>query len=121
MYRQMDIFDFIEEPTGEKEVKQQPDSLFSQMFIQVENPVLHCVNCLCRYCANNAEEVWHKVHPKEIQRPCFNCDDCGEYTGTGTDRKRIRQDCAGFIISEYGAGLKRNKIKLWKQSVCEED
>jgi hypothetical protein len=61
MYRQMDIFDFIEEPTGEKEVKQQPDSLFSQMFIQVENPVLHCVNCLCRIYYFG---VWGRVETK---------------------------------------------------------
>lgn len=103
MYRQMELFDFIKEPL----------TLFEQLFKRAENPVLNCVNCLCRYCANNAEEVWRHVRPEEVGQPCFNCDTCQSYTGSPLHKEQAKEDCAGFLLSGYGAGIRRKEIKVW--------
>lgn len=105
MVKQMDIFDFIEKP-------QPPKSQFEQIFTPIWNPVIHCANCLCQYCANNAEEIWNKVKPEEMGEPCFNCDECREYTGESKHKMMDCEQCKEFVISEYGANYNRRKLKL---------
>ena len=100
----MELFDFIKEPPG---------TLFDQLFKRVKKPVLNCANCLCQYCVNNAEEVWHHVHPEEVEQPCFNCDMCQSYSGNMLHKEQAKEDCAGFLLSGYGARVRRKEIKLW--------
>lgn len=113
MNKQMDIFDFIEKPT-EPEKLLPPKSLFEQIFDRIDNPVMRCVNCLCQYCVNNVEEVWHKVRPDEQQIPCFNCDECRIYTGEVRHKEQRREDCSDFVLSDYGARRNRKKIRIVK-------
>ena len=54
MYKQMNIFDFIEKIP--ESVEPSPSlTLFEKVFEKINDPVLRCVNCLCQYCVNNAE------------------------------------------------------------------
>ena len=108
--KQMDIFDFIEKP--QEPEKPESKTMFETLFESISNPVEQCANCLCMKCANNVEEVWHKVKPEEQKEPCFNCDECTIYTGEYKHRVKRKEDCANFIISDYAAGLKRKKLKL---------
>lgn len=108
--KQMDIFDFIEKPHEPE--KPENKTMFETLFENINYPVSQCVNCLCMKCANNVEEVWHKVKPEEQKEPCFNCDECSLYTGENKHRIQRKEDCAGFVISDYAAGLKRKKFKL---------
>lgn len=110
MYKQMNIFDFIEQPPEPKrpEVK----TLFERLFIKTNDPVIQCANCLCERCVNNVEELWSKVRPEEQREPCFNCDVCRYYTGDTWHRAQCREDCGEFDISEYAAISKRKKIKI---------
>ncbi len=110
MYQQMNIFDYIQKPS--ESVQELPRTQFEQMFEKVKNPVMLCANCLCRYCANNVEEVWDKVKPEEIKEPCFNCDDCLVYTGDSKHWEHNKEKCMDFIISDYGAVQNRKRIKL---------
>lgn len=107
MYRQMSIFDFINEPSGFN--RNVPCIKFEQLFEKVENPIMQCVNCLCQYCSNNVEELWHTVMPEEVQEDCFSCDECCEYTAGYTHQKI--QGCERFIMSNYGAVRNRKKFK----------
>lgn len=113
MDKQMDIFDFIEKPPEPTESSPSL-TLFEKIFQKVNDPILRCVNCLCQYCANNAEEVWHTVKPEELQDPCFNCDECFEYGGEPGSKKCDWRDCEKFILSAYGAEKNRKKIRLIK-------
>lgn len=101
MYRQMEIFDFIETPR----------TLFEQIFEKINNPVALCTNCLCQYCANNAEEIWNKVKPGEIQMPCYNCEECYTWSGECRHRQQAKEDCIEFVLSDYGAERNRKKIR----------
>lgn len=109
MFKQMDIFDFIEKPQEPAEPEYK--SMLERLFGKIDNPVTQCANCLCERCVNNVEEVWHKVRPDEQREPCFNCDECWYYTGNSLHRTRRKEDCAEFIISDYAAKLRRKKIK----------
>lgn len=102
MYRQMEIFDFIEAPK----------TLFEQIFEKIDNPVFLCVNCLCQYCVNNVEEVWEKVKPEEMQEPCFNCDECCIWSGEHRHRQQAKENCDNFTLSDYGAERNRKKLKI---------
>lgn len=114
MNRQMDIFDFIEEPAASGDALPHK-SLFEQIFFgEVDNPVIRCVNCLCQYCANNVEEVWHNVKPEEQQIPCFNCDECRTYAGEMRYKEQDKKDCGDFVLSDYGAKRNRKKIRIVK-------
>lgn len=113
MYRQMDIFEFIEK-TPESEQKQ-PRTQFEQLFEKVKCPVMLCVNCLCQYCVNNVEEVWGKVKPEEMQEPCFNCDECRIYSGDCQLQNQQRVECMNFVMSDYGAAKNRKRITLIKK------
>lgn len=113
MYKQMNIFDFIEKIP--ESVEPSPSlTLFEKVFEKINDPVLRCVNCLCQYCVNNAEEVWRTVRPEELQEPCFNCDECFEYGGEPGSKICDRKDCEKFVLSDYGAGKNRKKIRLIK-------
>lgn len=100
MYKQVDIFDFIdgyrENHTGK--------SLFEQIFQKIDNPMTNCVNCLCQYCTHNAEELYHNVKLEEAaEEPCFNCDECKAFDGAADHNFCDREDCENFIMSGYGA------------------
>lgn len=84
---------------------------FKELFDIIENPVVDCANCLCQYCANNVEELYHKVTSEEVREDCFNCDTCRTYTGEREHINRMVQTCRQFIISNYGAERKRKQIK----------
>lgn len=114
MYKQMDIFDFIEKPTT-CECCQPTTSMFERIFEKIDSPVIRCANCLCQYCANNAEEIWHRVRPEEMGEPCFNCDECYEYTGEDGHKVKVQRQCANFVISDYGVERNRKKIKIVKE------
>lgn len=112
--KQMDVFDFIEKPPEHKTHENNPESktLLQRLFVRLNNPVIRCRNCLCSYCANNAEELYRKVNPKEMQECCFNCDECYEYDGNCGRGRKIKEDCEKFVISDYGAGIIRKKFKV---------
>lgn len=112
MYQQMDIFDFIEKSPESKQ--EQFQTQFEQLFNKVRDPVLSCTNCLCKYCGNNVEELWRTVKAGEMRKPCFNCDECRIYSGDYKDSLKIRENCANFILSDYGAKRNRRKIHVIK-------
>ncbi len=89
----------------------EPQTLLRRLFGRLDNPVIRCTNCLCSYCANNAEEVYRRVKPEEMAFPCLDCDDCREYGG-GSGENRCKEDCAGFTVSAYGAGRIRRGFKV---------
>lgn len=113
MEGQMDIFDFIEKPEEPEEhpVERSID-IPRQLLYKVNNPVVLCVNCVCQYCVNNQEEVWNKVRPDEVIEPCFNCDECYEFTGDCRDRRMLKEHCSKFALSDYGAARNRKHIKI---------
>lgn len=110
MIGQMDIFDFIEKP--EEQTAEQLQNIPRQLLYKVDNPVVLCVNCVCQYCVNNQEEVWDKVRPDEVIEPCFNCDECHEFTGDCRHRRMLKEHCDKFVLSDYGAARNRKHIKL---------
>lgn len=110
MYKQMDIFDFIEQPTEPPRPEQK--TLLESLFTKINDPVIQCANCLCERCANNVEELWSKVRPEEQRELCFNCDECRHYTESTRHRSQRKEDCTEFAISEYAAMSKRKKMKI---------
>lgn len=40
-----------------------PSNIQRQLLYKIDNPVTLCANCICQYCANNAEELRNKVQP----------------------------------------------------------
>ena len=114
MYRQMDIFDFIEKPP-ESELKP-PRTQFEQLFEKVRDPVCLCTNCLCEFCVNNAELSLDRVKPGEMQEPCFNCDECRVYDGDCRKLNQSKEECVEFVMSDYGAMRNRKGIKLNRRS-----
>ena len=104
MKGQMHMYDFME---PEK-------SMFELLFEKVDDPVFVCVNCLCKYCANNVEELHGTVKPKEQRKPCFNCDECFEFDGDPKYRICDKESCDSFVMSDYGAKRKRKGIKVVK-------
>ncbi len=101
MYKQIDIFDFIDKPKTQ----------FEQIFEKTEDAVLQCSNCLCQYCTHNAEEVYNTVKVEEAAEPCFNCDECLVYTGEPQHKICAMENCKDFIISDYGAERNRRRWK----------
>lgn len=112
MYQQINIFSFIKEPSENKKIP--PKTLFEQMFQKQKNPVMLCTNCLCQYCVNNAEEIWNKVKPEEVQESCFNCDECQIYSGDFQFQNQQKMECANFAISDYGVARNQKRIRLIK-------
>ena len=112
MYKQMDIFDFIERPPEPD--CQEDKTLLERIFVKIHDPVIQCANCLCERCVNNVEELWSKVKPEEQKEPCFNCDECRHYTGSSRHRSQRKEDCEKFCISEHAAASRRKKIKIIK-------
>ena len=110
MYRQMDIFEFIEK-SPESEQKP-PRTQFEQLFEKVRDPVIKCANCLCQYCVNNAEG--DKVKLGEMQTPCFICDECRTYDGDCRKQDQCKEECLEFVISDYGVRRNRKRIRLIK-------
>ena len=106
MDRQMDIFDFIEQPPFQTQ--------FEQLFERVKDPVFLCANCLCEYCVNNAEQSRDKVKQGEMLEPCFNCDECRIYDGDCRLRNQRKEECMNFVMSDYGARRNRRKFKVIK-------
>ncbi len=101
---QKDLFDFIGKP------EEQPAE--KQLLYIVDNPVTRCVNCVCQYCVNNAEELWNKVLPNEVMESCFNCDECREFTGDSQHKVESKKYCDRFCLSDYGAARNRKHIKV---------
>lgn len=106
MYQQMDIFDFIEKQ------EEQSIDILRQLLYKVNNPGVLCVNCVCQYCVNNWWRYNDKVRPDEVIELCFDCDDCHEFTGDCRDRRRCKEHCDRFVLSDYGAARNRKHIKL---------
>ncbi len=110
MYRQMDIFDFIDKPPEDPPQR----TLLEQIFQKVRDPVLSCANCLCQYCRLNAEELYNTVKLEEAaEEPCFICDECRQYTGESIHKLCHCEDCDNFIMSDYGAERNRKRIKVF--------
>ncbi len=112
MYRQMDIFGFIEKLP---ESEQKPSQIqFEQLFEKLRDPIFPCVNCLCEYCVNNVEQSPDKVKTREMQEPCFNCDECRAYDGDYQKQNQHKDEYENFVMSDYGARRNRKRIKLIK-------
>lgn len=112
MYKQMNIFDFIEQPPEPQRPEQK--TLLESLFTKIRDPVIPCANCLCEHCTNNVEELWSKIQPEEQKFPCFNCDECRHYTGNTRHRSQRKEDCTEFVLSNYSAEKQRNKIRVVK-------
>lgn len=97
---QLSLFDLIEEPK----------SMLERFSFKVNNPVCACVNCLCKYCANNVESLDIKQGEQVV--PCFNCDYCIYYSGEIEMRSMVKENCYDFIISEYTVQKNRNKLRI---------
>lgn len=112
MYRQMDIFDYIDKAPEEPPQR----TLFERLFYKIKDPVLLCANCLCNYCTCNIEAPRDRVKPEEsrVAEPCFNCDECRQYTGTQSYEFCCREDCDNFIMSDYGAKQNRKRFTIVK-------
>lgn len=105
MYKQMNIFDFIEMP--------EQRTLFEQIFAIVPDPILKCANCLCQYCTHNVEKLYHTVKLEEVEEPtCFNCDECRIYSGDCMQKEQLKENCHMFVISAYGAKINRERIRV---------
>lgn len=104
MKNQMHMFDFME---PEK-------TLFERLFEKVDSPVVWCGNCLCKYCANNVEELHRTIKPEEQQEPCFNCDECFEFDGDHKHKYCDKENCNKFVLSDFGAKRKRKAIRICK-------
>ena len=102
MKGQMHLYDFME----------QEKSMFDRLFEKISDPCFVCINCLCNHCANNAENLHINVIPAEVQEPCFNCDECIEFTDNHKHRICSKESCDRFVISDYGAKRKRKGIKV---------
>lgn len=74
-----------------------------------KNYANHCGGCLCEQCANNVD-CFYSIPSKEMQEPCFNCDDCYYYNGKGDRNKK--HECKDFIITEYAAMRNRETFKI---------
>ncbi|EOS47329.1 hypothetical protein C809_02205 [Lachnospiraceae bacterium MD335] len=109
MKGQMDLYDFMKKPQVQQTEKKYKIS--KQLLYELDNPVIECVNCVCHYCVNNVEELWHTVRPDEVIESCFNCDECYEYTRDCRHRGMIKEHCDKFVLSDYGAEQNRKKIK----------
>lgn len=91
----------------------QQETLFERIFTKLAEPTVKCVNCLCRYCTHNAEELYRTVKLEEAAAsPCFNCDECREYTGDRVHAEQAREECGSFVMSDYGANRNRKKFKV---------
>lgn len=113
MYKQMNIFDFIDNPEPNNSCPEQR-TMFEQLFEKIDNPVMRCANCLCQYCGNNVEELYRTVKPEEQLKPCFNCDECREYMGEARHKNLDKKHCSEFALSDYGANRNRKKFKIVK-------
>lgn len=97
---QLTLFDFINKPR----------SMLDNLGFKVENPVCVCVNCLCNYCANNAEN--RNIEPGEMVEACFDCDYCRHFSAENELCRREKENCSCFRISNYEAQKKRGKFKI---------
>lgn len=64
---------------------------------------------------NNAEQPWDKVNPWEMLEPCFICDKCRIYDGDRRKLNQRKEECVEFVMSDYGAGRNRKRIRLVKK------
>ena len=67
-----------------------------------------CGGCVCNHCANNVETP--DTCTGEMKEPCFTCDCCKYYDGTGTDR-RLR-NCDKYIVTDEHARRLRSHMKI---------
>lgn len=87
-------------------------ALFGRIFTKIAESTEKCVNCLCRYCTHNAEELYRTVKLEEAAAPpCFNCDECREYTGDRVHAEQAREECGSFVISDYGTNRNRKNLR----------
>lgn len=110
LYKQSEIFDFIENTQESKNEKSR--TMLERLFGKVDSPVMQCANCLCERCVNNVENLWSKIRPEEQIISCFNCDECCYYTGGCNYKLQKKEDCEDFVISDYAAVSRRKKIKV---------
>lgn len=68
-----------------------------------------CGGCICNKCANNVDGCYK---PGEMKEPCFNCDDCMNYSGDRNLKDNWKSECKAFIITNYHAEKNRERIKL---------
>ena len=115
MNGQMDIFDYNGHSPAPKTMPelQLTRTQFEQLFERVHDPVYLCTNCLCQYCTHNIEELYGKVKLEEAaEEPCFICDDCRIYSGDSRQSNERKEECADFIMSDYGANRNRRRFKV---------
>lgn len=114
MYKQMNMFDFIEALPEIELSPARPHTQFEHLFEKVKDPVCLCANCLCQYCANNVEQSQDRVKSGEMLEPCFNCDECKLYSGEKHLISQRRKECLNFVMSDYGASKNRKRFQLIK-------
>lgn len=70
-----------------------------------------CGGCLCGTCANNVD-CSHSIPSKEMNEPCFNCDDCYYYNGNGKRNKSY--NCDMYKVTEHQVNKIRGGFKVVK-------
>lgn len=68
-----------------------------------------CCICKCRTCVNNVD-CDHSTPSEEMKEPCFNCDECFYFAGTGERRKKW--ECNDYVITNYAAEQARKKFRI---------
>lgn len=103
MYKQLSFLDEQQEPTESKET--------------YKNYACPCGGCVCNTCVNNVDCT--TVKKGEQKEPCFNCDECFYFWGTGKVNKKY--ECAKYIITEQSAKDTRNSFKVIKKFTEEKE
>lgn len=77
----------------------------------VSTAVMPCFDCICNHCAN-CTECWDNC-TGEMDEPCYVCEKCKNYDGTGKDMWRC--ECDRYKITSKYVEKKRRKFKIVKE------
>lgn len=106
MYEQLELF-------GLEQTDKKAKTMFERILPVIDNPIIQCANCLCRYCTHNAEELGNTISAEEAaDTPCFICDECRIYSGDLNQEILRKEDCDNFIMSDHGAKRNRKRFKV---------
>ena len=76
----------------------------------ISTAVMPCFDCICNHCAN-CTECWDNC-TGEMDEPCYVCEECKNYDGTGKDMWRC--ECDRYKITNQYAEKKRKKFRIVK-------
>ena len=75
-----------------------------------------CGGCICQHCINNVD-CNDRLEKQEALKAdaCFNCDDCYNYSGKGTDNWKT--ECQRYVITNlYAMRLRKHFQVLQAES-----